>query len=106
VIQSSDRHTVISPRPVATKGHNNDLSISPTSLEQRGTDPHKYFLTTLQIEAVTMDNLEILDYSWMPSSTFCSVYSVEISILHTPNLGEAMLYSFIGSPLDSDPKKQ
>jgi hypothetical protein len=53
-----------------------------------------------------MGNLEILDYSWMPSSTFCSVYSVEISILHTPNLGEAMLYSFIGSPLDSDPKKQ
>jgi hypothetical protein len=51
-----------------------------------------------------MDNLEILDYSWMSSSAFCRVYSVEISILHTPNLGELMLNSFIAGPLDSDPK--
>jgi hypothetical protein len=51
-----------------------------------------------------MGDLEILDYSWMPSSAFCRVYSVEISILHTPNLGETMLNSFIAGSFVSDPK--
>jgi hypothetical protein len=37
---------VISPRVVATKGHNNDLPIIPTSLEESGTDLHKYLLTS------------------------------------------------------------
>jgi hypothetical protein len=37
---------VISPRVVATKGHNNDLPISPTSLAESGTDLHKYLLTS------------------------------------------------------------
>jgi hypothetical protein len=54
---------VISPEPVATKGHNSDLLISLTSLAQSETDPHKYLLTTQKIEAVTTDSLEILDYS-------------------------------------------
>jgi hypothetical protein len=93
---------VILPGPIATKGHSSDLPISLTSLIQSGTDPHKYLLTTLQIEAVTTDNLEILDYSWMPSSAFCRVYS--IGILYMPNLGESMLNSFIVGPLASDPK--
>jgi hypothetical protein len=92
---------VISPGPISNKGNNNDLPISPTSLAQSGTDPHKYLLTSSQIEAVIMDSLEILDYSWTPSSAFCRVCSVDISILHTPNLGEAMLNSFI---VVSDPK--
>jgi hypothetical protein len=76
---------VISPEPVATKGHNSDLPISPTLLAQSEIDPHKYLLTTPQIEAVTMDILEILDYSRTPSSSFCRAYSVDISILYTPN---------------------
>jgi hypothetical protein len=37
---------VISPRPIATKGHSNDLSISLTSFTQSGIDPHKYLLTS------------------------------------------------------------
>jgi hypothetical protein len=73
---------VISPEPVATKGHNSDLPISPTLLAQSEIDPHKYLLTTPQIEVVTMD---ILDYSRTPSSSFCRAYSVDISILYTPN---------------------
>jgi hypothetical protein len=80
---------MISPGPVATKGHSSDLPISHTSLVQSGTDTHKYFLTTLQIEVVPTDNIEIIDYSWMLSSAFCRVYSVDISILYTTNLGEA-----------------
>jgi hypothetical protein len=92
---------VISPRPVATKGHSSDLPISPTSLVQSETSPHKYLLTTPQIEAVTMDSLEILDYSWTPSSSISRAYSVDITILYTPNLGEGMLNSFI---VVSDPK--
>jgi hypothetical protein len=95
---------VISPRPDATKGHSSDLSINPTSLTQSGTDPHKYLLTTLKIEVVTTNNLEILDYLWMSSSAFCKVYSVDITILYTPNLGEAMLNSFIVGPFVSDQK--
>jgi hypothetical protein len=90
--------------PITTHGHNSDLWISPTSLTQSGTDPYKYLLTTQQIEVVTTDSLEILDYSWMPSSSFCRAYSVDISILYAPNLGEAMLNSFIVGPLVSDPK--
>jgi hypothetical protein len=39
---------------------------------------------------VPTDNLEILDYAWMSSSAFCRVYSVDISILYTTNLGEAI----------------
>jgi hypothetical protein len=54
----------------------------------------------------SMVNLEILDYSWTPSLAFYIVYSVEISIRHTPNLGEVMLNSFITGPLVSDPKLQ
>jgi hypothetical protein len=61
---------VISPRPVATKSHISDLLISLTSLAQSGADPHKYLLTTQQIEAATTDSLEILDYSWTLSSSF------------------------------------
>jgi hypothetical protein len=95
---------VISPGPIATNGHSSNLLISPTLFEQSGTDQHKYLLTTLQIEAVTTDNLEILHYSWTLSSAFCRVYSVDISILHTPNLEEATLNSFIANPLVSDPK--
>jgi hypothetical protein len=35
---------VISPRAVATKGHNNDLPISSTSLIESETGLHKYLL--------------------------------------------------------------
>jgi hypothetical protein len=48
-----------------------------------------------------MDSLEILDYSWTPSSSISRAYSVDITILYTPNLGEGMLNSFI---VVSDPK--
>jgi hypothetical protein len=37
---------VISLVPVATKHYCSDLLISPTSLAQSGTDPHKYLLTS------------------------------------------------------------
>jgi hypothetical protein len=37
---------VISPGAVATKGHNSDLSISPTSLIESGTGLYKYLLTS------------------------------------------------------------
>jgi hypothetical protein len=93
---------MISLGPFATKGHSSDLLISPTSLAQSGTDPHKYLLTTQQIEAVTTDSLEILDYMWMMSSSFCRAPCVSISSLHTLNLGEAKLNSFIVGPLVSD----
>jgi hypothetical protein len=53
---------------------------------------------------VTTDSLEIIDYSWTMCSSFCRAYSVDISILYTPNLGDAMLNSFIVGPLISDPK--
>jgi hypothetical protein len=95
---------VIPPRPIANKGHNNDLLISLTSLAQSGTDPYKYLLTTQLIEVVTMNSLEILDYSWMSSSSFCRAYSVDISTLYMPNLREVMLNSFIVGPLVSDLK--
>jgi hypothetical protein len=70
---------VISLGSIATKSHNSDLPMSPTSLAQSGTDPHKYLLTTPKIEVLTTDSLEILDYSWMSSSSFCRAYSVDIS---------------------------
>jgi hypothetical protein len=41
---SSDGHSVISPWAVATKSHNSDLPISPTSLAESGTNLHKYLL--------------------------------------------------------------
>jgi hypothetical protein len=95
---------VISLGPIAIKRHSSDLPISPTSLTESVTDPHKYLLTTLQIEAVTKDSLEILDYSWTPSSSFCRAYSVDIIILYTLNLREVMLNSFIIDPFVSNPK--
>jgi hypothetical protein len=76
---------VILSGPVATKGYSSNLPISPTSLVQNGTGPYKYLLTTPQIEVVSKDILEILDYLWTPSSSFCRSYSVDISILYTPN---------------------
>jgi hypothetical protein len=86
---------MISVGPVATKGNSSDLLISLTLLTQSGTGPHKYLLTSPQIEAMITDSPEILDYSWMPSSAFCRVCTIDISILYTPNLGEDMLNSFI-----------
>jgi hypothetical protein len=58
---------MISIMAITTKGHNSDLPIIPTLLTQSRTDTHKYLITIQQIEAVTTDNLEILDYSWTPS---------------------------------------
>jgi hypothetical protein len=101
---SSTAIRVISPGPVATKGHNSNFSISPTLLTQIGTDPHNYFFTTLQIEVRPTDNLEIIDYLWTLSSAFCRIYSGDISIPYTTNLGEAMFNSFKVVPLVSDPK--
>jgi hypothetical protein len=63
---------VISTRPIATKSYSSNLLISLTLLAQNETDPHKYLLTTPQIEAVTTDSLKILDYSWTLYSSFCS----------------------------------
>jgi hypothetical protein len=94
---------VISTEAVATKDHSNNLIISLTSLTQSETDSHKYLLTISQIEAVTTYNLEILDYLWM-FFIFFRAYSVNISILCVPNLGEATLSSFVVGPLVSDPK--
>jgi hypothetical protein len=51
---------VISLGPIATKGHNSDLPISPTSLTKIGTGPHKYLLTTQHIQTATKGTLEIL----------------------------------------------
>jgi hypothetical protein len=68
------------------------LPISLTSLAQSGTDPHKFLLITQQIVAATTDNLEILDYLWTPSLSFCRAYSVDISSLYTPNLGAASIH--------------
>jgi hypothetical protein len=76
---------VISLEPFATKDHSSDLPISLISLAQSGTDPHKYLLIITQIETVAMDSPEILDYSWTLSSSFCRVYSIDISILYMPN---------------------
>jgi hypothetical protein len=73
---------VISPGPVATKCHSSDLLISPTSLAKIGTDPHKYLLITQHTEAVTKGTLEILECSWMSSSSFCRAYDVDISSLY------------------------
>jgi hypothetical protein len=95
---------VISHRLVATKGHNSDLLISITSLAEIGTGPHKYLLTIWHIEAWNNGILDILECSWIPSSSFYRVYSVDISSLYTLNLGEAMLNSFIAGALVSEPK--
>jgi hypothetical protein len=76
---------VISLEPFATKDHSSDLLISLISLAQSGTDPHKNLLRITQIETVAMDSPEILDYSWTLSSSFCRVYSIDISILYMPN---------------------
>jgi hypothetical protein len=43
-VTSSMAIQVISPGAIATKGHNSDLLISPTSLIESGTGLHKYFL--------------------------------------------------------------
>jgi hypothetical protein len=83
---------VISLEPIATKGHNSDLPMSPTSLAQNETDRHKYLLTTQQIDAVTTNSLEILDYSWTSSSSFYRAHNIDISSLYTPNLGAASIY--------------
>jgi hypothetical protein len=60
---------------IATKGHNNDLLISLTSLVEIRTDPHKYLLIIQHIEAVTKGTLDILECSWMPYSSFCRAYT-------------------------------
>jgi hypothetical protein len=59
--------------------------VSPRSNKVGLAHIYKYLLTILQIEVVTIVNVEILDYMWTLSSAFCRVYSVEISILHMPN---------------------
>jgi hypothetical protein len=42
----SDDHSADIIGPIAMKGPSSDLPISPTSLAQSGTDPHKYLLTS------------------------------------------------------------
>jgi hypothetical protein len=42
----NDGHSVISPGTVASKSHNSDLPISPTSLAKSETNLHKYLLTS------------------------------------------------------------
>jgi hypothetical protein len=59
-VYNNDDYLVILLGPVATKGHNSDILISPTLLIEIVIDTHKYLLITQHIAAVTTDTQEIL----------------------------------------------
>jgi hypothetical protein len=68
---------VISYGAIATKGHNSDLSISPTSLTESGTGLYMYLLTTSALRwwLPHIDETNFWCYPWETSSS--SFYAVK-----------------------------